>query len=262
VRNNAGGADVNDRQIITWMTGWCAKNPGDQLAEGALLLFAAFVLTALVPHSIDDFIVFLCAENDKLRNSAKYEIPRRRGLWFIHGLTVMKANEVAERTPERVRSVVDIWVHLITCSRVLRTALEHNVLWSDDEKSWVGDPKSWFSDPRKPFSWVGVPTERKAMEWCMDLAMPHWLRDNGDLMQGLAQYCLADMGRAQAVAYYRERAASFREIDASMGDVHKILRANVAAKHEEIADDIGSGATSIRHPEMVWRNWQDDDGES
>jgi hypothetical protein len=213
----------------------------------------AGITTGLVPNSIDDFIVFLCAENDKLGNSAKYEIPRRRGLWFIHGLTVMKANEAAERSPERVRSVVDIWVHLIACSRVSRNALEHNVLWSDEEKSW-------FGGQGKPFSWV--PTERKAMEWCINLAMPHWLRDNGDLMQGLAQYCLADMGRAQAVAYYRERAASFQETDASMNNVHGIVRANLATKYEEIAADIGSGATTIRHPEIVWRNWQDDDGES
>jgi hypothetical protein len=226
----------------------------------------AGMTTSLVPSSVDDFIVFLCAGNDKLGNSAKYEIPRRRGLWFLHGLTVMKANEVAQRSPERVRSVVDIWVHLIACSRVLRNALEHNVLWSDEEKSWFGDQD-------RPFS--RVPTERKAMEWCINLAMPRWLRDNGDLMQGLAQYCLADMGSAQAAAYYREGAASFRESEASMNDVHRReasmndvhrrvvrMRANLAAKYEEIAADIASGATPIRHSEIVWRNWQDDDWKS
>ena len=88
----------------------------------------AGITTDLIPNSIDDLIVFVCAEDDKLGNSAQYEIPRRRGLWFLHALIVMKANEVAQRSPERVRSVVDIWVHLIACSRVLRKALEHNVL--------------------------------------------------------------------------------------------------------------------------------------
>jgi hypothetical protein len=96
----------------------------------------------------------------------------------------------------------------------------------------------------------------------MNLAMPRWLRDNNELMQGLSQYCLADMGRVQANAYYRDRAASFRETDASMNDAHKIVRANLAAKYEEIADEVGSSATTIRHPEIVWRNWRDDDGES
>lgn len=161
----------------------------------------------------------------------------------------MKAGEVAERSPERIRSVVDIWVHLIACSRVLRNALEHNVLWSNEEKSWFGGQDS-------PFSWV--PTEKKATEWCMNLAMPRWLRNNGVLMQGLAQHCVAHMGRTQAVVYYRERAASFQESDPSMNDVHRIVRANLAAKYDEIAADIGSGAMTIRHPEIVWRNWQDD----
>jgi hypothetical protein len=91
----------------------------------------------------------------------------------------MKAGEVAERSPERVRSVVDIWVHLIACSRVLRNALEHNVLWSNEENS------------------------------------------------GLAVRTARSLGF-------------------------------LAAKYEEIAADIGSGATTIRHPEIVWRNWQDD----
>jgi hypothetical protein len=40
----------------------------------------AGITTGLVPNSIDDFIVFLCAENDKLGNSAKSDIPRRRGV--------------------------------------------------------------------------------------------------------------------------------------------------------------------------------------
>jgi hypothetical protein len=206
-----------------------------------------------MPNSIDDLIVFVCAEYDKLGNSAKDEIPRRRSLWFLHALIVMKANEVAQRSPELVRSVVDIWVHLIACSRVLKNALEHNVLWSDEEKLWFGGQDT-------PFSLVA--TERKAMKWCMNIATPRWLRDNGDLIQGLAQYCLADMGRAQATAYYRDRAASFQESDASMNDVHRTLRAALAAKYEEIAADIGSGPTTIRHPEVVWRNWQADDRES
>jgi hypothetical protein len=42
---NADGADVDDRQIIRWVTGWCAKTPNGPLAEAALLLWGAFVLT-------------------------------------------------------------------------------------------------------------------------------------------------------------------------------------------------------------------------
>ena len=99
------------------------------------------------------------------------------------------------------------------------------------------------------------------MEWCMNSAMPRWLRDNGDLMQGLAHYCLADMGRVQAVAYYRERAASFslQETDASMNDVARIVGGRLAAKYEEIAADVASGARTIRHPETVWKNWISED---
>ena len=96
------------------------------------------------------------------------------------------------------------------------------------------------------------------MKWCMNIATPRWLRDNGDLIQGLAQYCLADMGRAQATAYYRDWTASFQESDASMNDVQRIVSAQLAAEYEAIATDIDSGATTIRHPEIVWRNWLDD----
>jgi hypothetical protein len=66
------------------------------------------ITTDLMPNSIDDLIVLVCASTDKLGNSAKYEISRRRRLWFLHALIVMKANEVAQRSPERVRSIVDI----------------------------------------------------------------------------------------------------------------------------------------------------------
>jgi hypothetical protein len=44
---NADGADVDDRQIVNWVTGSCAKNPDKPLAFVALLMFAAF---SLVPN--------------------------------------------------------------------------------------------------------------------------------------------------------------------------------------------------------------------
>jgi hypothetical protein len=43
-QKNADGADVDDRQIVNWVTGSCAKNPDKPLAFVALLMAAAFML--------------------------------------------------------------------------------------------------------------------------------------------------------------------------------------------------------------------------
>jgi hypothetical protein len=199
-----------------------------------------------VPKSLNEFILFLCRDIDSLPASAQNEIPRRRMLWFLHGLMVIKADEIAQSSPEVLKHVVEIWVHLIACSRVLRTALVNNALWSDEEKLWFGTQK-------KPFCFV--PTEAKAMEWCTNQAMPRWLRDNELLVERLAKWCISEIGRSQALAYYHERAADFRQPLSGVNEVHVAVRDRLAIKYQEIADDIASEDSQFRHPLIVWSNW-------
>jgi hypothetical protein len=45
---NVDGADVDDRQIVSWITAYCMKNPDDPFIKAAFLLFAA--LTIIPDH--------------------------------------------------------------------------------------------------------------------------------------------------------------------------------------------------------------------
>lgn len=126
--------------------------------------------------TIEGFIEWLYNDYHSLAASSQNEIPRRRTLWFIHALLVMRANQIAERARAYEDAVAEIWIHLIACSRGFGDALQHNVMWSIEEKKWFGTASS-------PLCFVLE--ERPAMLFCANHIMPKWLRENGKLTEHL-----------------------------------------------------------------------------
>jgi len=61
-----------------------------------------------------------------------------------------------------------MWVHLAEGCQSLRTALEHNVLWSDKEKTWFAP---YYMDDEK--RWVDPIADGR--KYCMNHVMPRWL---------------------------------------------------------------------------------------
>jgi len=126
--------------------------------------------------TIAGFIEWLYNDYISLTPSSQNEIPRRRTLWFIHALLVMRADQIADRERAYGDVVAEIWMHLIECSRVFGGALEHNVVWSTEEKEWFGTARS-------PLCFVLK--ERPAMVFCANHIMPEWIRTNGKLIEYL-----------------------------------------------------------------------------
>jgi hypothetical protein len=202
----------------------------------------------LIPNPVDSFIEFLWKDYLQLDNTSKTEIPRRRILWFLHGLYLMKVNEIAEHERSYESQLAAIWVHLIECSRVFKNALEHNVIWSDEEKEWFGVTGK---------SLCFVSTETDAMKFCKNMIVPHWFRKNDKLMHGLAHNCIAKMGKTEAAIYYRESATHLQALaaDKSESEIVATMYGRIARKHEEIADDLDASAAEIRHPAVIWEDW-------
>ena len=68
-------------------------------------------------------------------------------------------------------------LHLIDGSRLMKTALENNLLWSHDEKYW------WFDKDGNVLDQIS--TERKSMVNCASHLMPKWLSANERTVQSL-----------------------------------------------------------------------------
>jgi hypothetical protein len=82
----------------------------------------------LVPNTIEQFAKFI--SNSPIPN----EETRRRFVWFMYGLFLMKAEELAERDVSHEQSVQDIWNYLRQYRGVINNVLKENILWTDDEK--------------------------------------------------------------------------------------------------------------------------------
>lgn len=123
----------------------------------------------LVPNSVDSYIEFTV----KSYVNAPNEPSRRRVLWFITGLLLMKVEEISEIERSYEDLLADMWIHLIECSRGFKAALEHNILWTDEEKSvCVGYPD--------------IPsTEREGMLRCVNSMMPRRLCSNEKIINFL-----------------------------------------------------------------------------
>jgi hypothetical protein len=59
---------------------------------------------------------------------------RRRFYWFLYGLFLMKAEEIAAHDPKYAEAVSAIRRHLEECEDIIESVLRDNILWTADEK--------------------------------------------------------------------------------------------------------------------------------
>ena len=71
---------------------------------------------------------------------------KRRDLWFAHAAFLMRANSIAENREQYQDATADIWIHIIENGTVFKGALQHNILWSDDETDWFRTKDIWLDD--------------------------------------------------------------------------------------------------------------------
>jgi hypothetical protein len=127
------------------------------------------IIKDLVPNSLESYIEFTV--NSYV--NAPDEPSRWRILWLINGLLLMKADEACNNEPIHEDLLADMWIHLIQCSRIFKAALEHNILWTDEEKSVC-------------LGVHGIPsTERKGMLHCVNSMMPRRLYSNEKMINFL-----------------------------------------------------------------------------
>ena len=72
----------------------------------------------------------------KLRETHTDEIVSRRLSWFFGALLVKEATERALGKPDIEDTAAEIWLYLIRGSAHIKHLLEHNIVWSEDEKEW------------------------------------------------------------------------------------------------------------------------------
>jgi hypothetical protein len=82
----------------------------------------------LCSDSIETYARFIA--NSPIPN----EPARRRCYWFLYGLFLMKAEEIAQHDPEYEEAVSAIWRHLSECLDIIENVLRDNILWTADEK--------------------------------------------------------------------------------------------------------------------------------
>lgn len=96
---------------------------------------------------------------DALNTSNINEIGTRRILWFIYAVLLMRATFIAEEREEFSDSVADIWVSVIKGCKYLKTTVDNNVLWQEDEKTW----------------WTHIKSEQDGMADCINFSAPEWI---------------------------------------------------------------------------------------
>lgn len=79
---------------------------------------------------------------DGCMSVANDEVNRRRGEAFSRALLFHELMRREESDPALHSAVVGIWVELASSGQFLRNLLEHNIVWSDAEKSCLKDFKT------------------------------------------------------------------------------------------------------------------------
>jgi hypothetical protein len=132
-------------------TDLCVKMiQGEQPGAKALVVVAFNVVSILLPlsacalklegkdHQTDVlrtlFDGFMSMPNDELNRRRREAFLRA---WLFHELI---RREETDLTLHKI--VVDIWVDLAGSCQYLPNLLEHNIVWSDEEKSWLKDFKT------------------------------------------------------------------------------------------------------------------------
>jgi hypothetical protein len=66
---------------------------------------------------------------------------RARHEWFLRSLLLYRLMQKASTNPSINGTVVEIWATLASSGQYLKALLEHNIIWSEEEKDWFADLK-------------------------------------------------------------------------------------------------------------------------
>jgi hypothetical protein len=81
----------------------------------------------LSPDSIETYARFIAG------GPTPNEAARLRCYWFLYGLFLMKAEEIAEGDPKYEEAVSEFW-HQLDCEDIIENVLRENILWTAEEK--------------------------------------------------------------------------------------------------------------------------------
>lgn len=109
-----------------------------------------------LPTDTDGFIKMLAEKQHE------DEIGQRRTSWFFLAAVLMRATTLANKNKELENRVAEIWIHVAEGCRFLKNSLEHNVIWSANEKQWFNMLKD----------------ENDGIKYCVNHVMPKQLRAN------------------------------------------------------------------------------------
>lgn len=111
-----------------------------------------------LPATLLEFLYFLSATIETQRD----EIGRRRLFWFLQAGLVELATGKALKQREFTDNLANLWIKLIAGSAHLKALLQHNVIWSEEEKIW-------FSN---------ITDEHSGMMYTLNHIMPKFLQDH------------------------------------------------------------------------------------
>jgi hypothetical protein len=78
---------------------------------------------------------------ERLNSVEDDSVASRRLGWSLFSLLLYRLMEKASANPSLKPTVVEIWAMLASSGQHLKPLLEHNVVWSEDEKAWFADIK-------------------------------------------------------------------------------------------------------------------------
>jgi hypothetical protein len=108
----------------------------------------------------------------KLTSSTDDEINRRRHEWLLRALLVYRLMQKASANPLLKGADVEIWATLASSGQCLKALLEHNIIWSEEEKGCFGNLKD-ANDGVRHIVNLMVPNDYRADPIFQELAKKH-----------------------------------------------------------------------------------------
>jgi len=97
----------------------------------------------------------------------RVEPSRRRIAWTAQGVLLLHADNIATNNTRLQDIHAQTWVYIARNITSFRAALEHNILWSDEEMEWFGTKTDKFAYMRD---------EKSASDHCVEVITPRYLR--------------------------------------------------------------------------------------
>ena len=92
---------------------------------------------------------------------------RRRIAWTAQAVLLLRADKIAMNSTGLHEIHARTWVYISRNITSFRGALEHNILWSDEEMQWFGTKTDKFAYMRD---------EKSASDHCVEVITPRYLR--------------------------------------------------------------------------------------